>query len=218
MAIINIGSDSDGTLHSASLHNDKFAVVQNVVNGNIDHANLKYPNAAMEWCGDSWVTYDRGPTHGGSNLARVSGLHDADSVGLVDNGSSYNDAASQSNYFMNSLRKTDRAYKILEGKLFWQTRPFDGLTGGFVLYLEYASTNSVTLSDWTQISSTSMSQAGAATSVMRELLLDGTNSGIPSGKYFRMRLGQGGSYVVPTNGPDLPEIHVKLLVATQHVA
>ena len=217
MAIINIGSDSDGTLHSASLHNDKFAVVQNVVNGNIEHANLKYPNSVVEWSADSWVIYNAGPTYDGSNKARVSGFHDADSVGLVGDGASYNDAASQSNYFMNSLRKTDRAYKILMVKAFWQSRPFSGMIAGFQLFLEYASSNSVTLGDWTQISTTTVTQP-SATSVMEEVTPGSMPLAVPADKYFRVRLGQGAAFVAPGNGPDLPEMHVKILLATQHVA
>tara|TARA_R110002012_G_scaffold259547_3_gene441098 strand:+ start:122 stop:784 length:663 start_codon:yes stop_codon:yes gene_type:complete len=49
MAYINITGDSDGDLHTAALHNAKFGALASVLNGNVDHDNLKYPNSMVTW-------------------------------------------------------------------------------------------------------------------------------------------------------------------------
>mgnify|MGYP003132915536 FL=1 len=63
MGFITISGDSDGDLHTADLHNKKFGAVASVLNGNIEHDNLKYPNseflltAHANYNGDGWVRY-----------------------------------------------------------------------------------------------------------------------------------------------------------------
>jgi hypothetical protein len=47
MAKIFIQPDADGDLHTAALHNDKFQVILNEINGNLDEKNLKYPNSIV---------------------------------------------------------------------------------------------------------------------------------------------------------------------------
>ena len=217
MAIINITSDSDGTLHSAALHNDKFAVVQNVINGNIEHANLKYPNSIVEWSADTFVIPYEGPSApAGGAESFVAGFAAADFNAPTVQWA-YDTAGSESNYITNSLRKTDRAYKFLVTDIWWQSYPMHGTGGDFVAYFEYADTNDATIGDWTTIFSVSLAQPLSQTSVPQEH--QGTaNTSIASGKYFRIRVQQASGYNEPGDGPDLPEIHVKMLMATQHVA
>jgi hypothetical protein len=43
MGFITLTGDSDGDLHTAALHNNKFGAIASVLNGNVDHNNLKYP-------------------------------------------------------------------------------------------------------------------------------------------------------------------------------
>ena len=45
MAKVFIQPDSDGDLHTAAMHNNKFQVILNEINGNLDEKNLKYPNS-----------------------------------------------------------------------------------------------------------------------------------------------------------------------------
>ena len=45
MGFITISGDSDGDLHTADLHNKKFGAIASVLNGNIEHDNLKYPSS-----------------------------------------------------------------------------------------------------------------------------------------------------------------------------
>jgi len=218
MAIINIGSDSDGTLHSAALHNDKFAVVQNVINGNIEHANLKYPNTIVEWSADTFAIPYEGPAApAGGAESFVAGFAAADFIAPTV-AWAYDPTASASNYIINSLRKTDRAYKFIRTDVFWQSHPMNGTTSDFVLYFEYADTNDATISDWTTLFSISLSLPSPQTSTPQEAEVLGSNTSVAASKYFRLRLAQGASYNDPTDGPNLPEIHVKMLMATPHVA
>ena len=43
MGFITLTGDSDGDLHTAAMHNNKFGAIASVLNGNVDHNNLKYP-------------------------------------------------------------------------------------------------------------------------------------------------------------------------------
>lgn len=47
MAYITITGDSDGDLHTAAMHNSKFGAIASVINGNLSHENLLYPNSEM---------------------------------------------------------------------------------------------------------------------------------------------------------------------------
>ncbi len=49
MGYITLTGDSDGDLHTAALHNEKFGAIASVLNGNVDHDNLKYPKAMFTW-------------------------------------------------------------------------------------------------------------------------------------------------------------------------
>ena len=63
MGFITISGDSDGDLHTADLHNKKFGAIASVLNGNIEHDNLKYPSseflltAHANYNGDGWVRF-----------------------------------------------------------------------------------------------------------------------------------------------------------------
>ena len=45
MAYISIPADSDGDLHDANMHNNKFNTIADKINGNIDHDNLAFPRS-----------------------------------------------------------------------------------------------------------------------------------------------------------------------------
>ena len=47
MGYVTITGDSDGDLHTAALHNAKFGAIASVLNGNVDHDNLAFPNAPV---------------------------------------------------------------------------------------------------------------------------------------------------------------------------
>ena len=47
MGYITITGDSDGDLHNAAMHNSKFGAIASVLNGNVDHDNLAYPNSEL---------------------------------------------------------------------------------------------------------------------------------------------------------------------------
>ena len=53
MAFITLTGDSDGDLHTADLHNKKFGAIASVLNGNIEHNNLKFPYSVGYF---NWVT------------------------------------------------------------------------------------------------------------------------------------------------------------------
>ena len=218
MAIINITSDSDGTLHSAALHNDKFAVVQNVINGNIEHANLKYPNSVVEWSADTYMIPYQGPTAptGGAE-AFAAGWNSADFSGPTVTWS-YDTNASASNYITNSFRKTDRAYKFLSTKVWYHQQPFPSSNPTWKMFFEYSDDIDIVVGNWTTIFTFDMdTDVTPAVPYIKEF--DGpADVSIAAAKYFRIRLLNGASYNEPSDGPDLPEVHVKMVMATQHVA
>jgi hypothetical protein len=45
MGFISIPADTDGDLHNAAMHNSKFNAIVDVLNGNIDHENLEFPES-----------------------------------------------------------------------------------------------------------------------------------------------------------------------------
>jgi hypothetical protein len=56
MAKVFIQPDSDGDLHTAAMHNNKFQVILNEINGNLDEKNLKYPNSILVLESDAGVS------------------------------------------------------------------------------------------------------------------------------------------------------------------
>ena len=73
MGYVTITGDSDGDLHTAALHNAKFGAIASVLNGNVDHDNLTYPNAPVV------LTFTGGPGEvqpnplvGGTNIRTES--------------------------------------------------------------------------------------------------------------------------------------------------
>ena len=223
MAIINIPPDSDGTIHTAAMHNDKFALVQNLVNGNLDHSNLRYPQSIVEWGADSWESHQVGPLDAGGpdETIRIIGLAAADfDTGISNAEDSYDDTYNGSNYFTNSLRKTNgSAYRIQSCDAWIQTNHFT-VNYTWTLILEYASSLSATIGDWTQIASGTLTTPGSSTSVPQYTSVSVTNANVPVNKWFRVRLinvGVSSAYTPPTNGPDVPEVHVRMTAKTIHV-
>jgi len=45
MGYITVSGDSNGDLHDANMHNEKFGAIASVINGNIGRENLLYPNS-----------------------------------------------------------------------------------------------------------------------------------------------------------------------------
>jgi len=225
MAIINIPPDSDGTIHTAAMHNDKFAVVQNLVNGNIDHSNLKYSQSIVEWGGDSWESHQIGPipAAGGASTVRTIGLADSRfDTGIAGAKDSYNDLVNGSNHFTNSIRRTNAAaYRIQSCDVWFQSFHW---TAGYTwtLILEYANSLDPVISNWTTVASGTLLVPGAPTSVPVQLVVSVTNANVPASKWFRVRLvniGDGsGTYNVVASGPDVPEVHVRMTAKTIHVA
>jgi hypothetical protein len=75
MGYITITGDSDGDLHTAAMHNSKFGAIASVLNGNVDHDNLAYPNS--EYVVNSSATYN------GSGWVELSGLTSSTPAGLA---------------------------------------------------------------------------------------------------------------------------------------
>jgi len=224
MAIINIPPDSDGTIHTAAMHNDKFALVQNLVNGNLDHSNLRYPQSIVEWGADSWESHQVGPlpSGAGASTVRTIGLSAADfATAVIGAFDSYDDTYGGSNYFTNSLRKTNAAaYRIQSCDVWFQSfHIVNGYT--FTLILEYASSLDPVIGNWTSVASGTLVVPAVAVSVPIQLAVAVTNANVPASKWFRVRLvnnGDGaGTYNVATNGPDVPEVHVRMTAKTIHV-
>ena len=49
MGFITLTGDSDGDLHTAALHNNKFGAIASVLNGNVDRDNLAAPQSILNW-------------------------------------------------------------------------------------------------------------------------------------------------------------------------
>ena len=65
MGYITISGDTDGDLHTAALHNEKFGTIVSTINGNINHDNLAYPNS------DLLITISGVRPHAGANAGWV---------------------------------------------------------------------------------------------------------------------------------------------------
>ena len=112
MAYINITGDSDGDLHTAAMHNSKFGAIASVLNGNVDHDNLKYPRSIFTWNFNTAKSYSivsesGGGTGYGIGYTDVTLLHTTDkTIGNLDGISPQpNTVAGAYNVLLNSYTK-----------------------------------------------------------------------------------------------------------------
>ena len=118
----------DGDIHTASDHNDKFSLIADTINGNIDLENVSHPNSVMTWRSIA-QNLDAGAglvTDSGGNTKTVVFGYRRVEVDL-DETSAISDAATDGtfstalidqlpngvNVILNSHRKADRDYVFL---------------------------------------------------------------------------------------------------------
>ena len=79
MAFINITGDSDGDLHTAALHNNKFGAMASLLNGNIDKDNLANPQNiyTMTFSGGPGTQLVTGPANDSESWVSIASLTSA---------------------------------------------------------------------------------------------------------------------------------------------
>lgn len=184
MAYINITGDSDGDLHTASLHNTKFGAIASVLNGNVDHDNLKYPRSVstMNFSANQTTTgwfVPQDSSTGTTTQAAVLGYQIYGTVSLSSN--------NVTNVMKSSLIRMPSAATLTSVKFLYLPRSTGYVAGDECdLYLQRST--SLT-SDFENIASLeNVSFYNASNVIMREYTLAISGAAISAGQYIRFAI------------------------------
>ena len=184
MGYINITGDSDGDLHTASMHNAKFGTIASVLNGNIDHDNLKYPNSVstMNFSANQTATGWFVPQNSSSSTTSsnsVFGYQIYGSVALAAN--------SVTNVMKSSLIRMPSAVTLTSVKFLYLPRSTGYAAGDECdLYLQRSTSLS---SDFENIASLeNQTFYNASNLIMREYTLAISGAAIAAGQYIRFAI------------------------------
>tara|TARA_R110000822_G_scaffold48131_2_gene127115 strand:+ start:2844 stop:3476 length:633 start_codon:yes stop_codon:yes gene_type:complete len=184
MAYINITGDSDGDLHTASLHNTKFGAIASVLNGNVDHDNLKYPRSVstMNFSANQTATgwfVPQDSSAGTTTQAAVLGYQIYGVVSLSSN--------NVTNVMKSSLIRMPSAATLTSVKFLYLPRS-TGYAAGDECDLYLQRSTSLT-SDFENIASLeNVSFYNASNVIMREYTLAISGAAIAAGQYIRFAI------------------------------
>tara|TARA_R110001599_G_scaffold11848_3_gene55855 strand:+ start:2030 stop:2710 length:681 start_codon:yes stop_codon:yes gene_type:complete len=225
MAKVFIQPDSDGDLHTAAMHNNKFQVVLNEINGNLDEKNLKYPNSIFTLESDAGVSSE-GFTVGGyaSQVQRypVGWMHVAGGPVYIHG---FGKAVSTVQVVQNSFHLAERAFnveRVILG-LMKSATLVDGQLWTATVETSSGITAASTWSTVAQQASVNLYNATGSVPVMYNIAPSA--AAIPVNNYLRVTLttpsGAWGEYVNGfADGSNLgvpPPIWCKIICSTQHV-
>ena len=184
MAYINITGDSDGDLHTASLHNTKFGAIASVLNGNVDHDNLKYPRSVstMNFSANQTTTgwfVPQDSSAGTTTPAAVLGYQIYGTVSLSTN--------NITNVMKSSLIRMPSAATLTSVKFLYLPRS-TGYAASDECDLYLQRSTSLT-SDFENIASLeNVSFYNASNVIMREYTLAISGAAIAAGQYIRFAI------------------------------
>ena len=197
MGYINITGDSDGDLHTAALHNAKFGAVASVLNGNIDHDNLKYPNSVstMSFSANQTATgwfCPQDTSGSASSSASVLGYQVQSIVSLATNG--------YTNVMKESLIRVPSAMTLTSVKFLYLPRHVNyAASDECDLYLQRSGSLSSAFTNIASLENVSFYNSDLL--VMREYTLAISSAAIDAGQYIRFAIRNDAS-----NGEDPPYI------------
>ena len=208
MAYINITGDSDGDLHDAAMHNNKFGAIASVLNGNISAENLANPYSVYT------MTFGAGP---GTliNPATVQSeswitLTSATSAGISIN--SHVAVVNANQCLMPSWTRIVRASTLLSAQLVFIGGNGPGSSSTPNGKLQKSATLTGTYSDIASTGTLELYDASAPL-VIKESALSISSNGVNAGEYIRFVWNCGS-----TNVQFPPKMTLTLTFKSEHVS
>ena len=184
MAYINITGDADGDLHTAELHNAKFGAIVGVLNGNVDHDNLKFPNSVSTaifsadrdqngWC----IPQD--PAGSTTSAAAVLGYEIVTPTSASTNG--------VTNIMKSSLVRMHYDMTLISVKFIYLPRAVDYVAGDECdLYLQRSGSLSSAFTNIASLENQTFYNASAV--IAREYTLAISSASVDAGQYIRFAI------------------------------
>tara|TARA_R100001594_G_C4052587_1_gene265287 strand:- start:2000 stop:2680 length:681 start_codon:yes stop_codon:yes gene_type:complete len=226
MAKVFIQPDSDGDLHTAAMHNNKFQVILNEINGNLDEKNLKYPNSIFTLESDAGLSSEGFKVGGYSTEPQrypVGWMHIAGGPVYIPG---FGKALSTVQVLQNSFYLAERAFKV-ERVVFGLMKSSTFVAGQTWTVAVETSSGVTAASTWSTVAqqaSIDLNSAGGFFPVMYNIAPSAAS--IPANNYLRVTLttpsGAWGEYINAyadvSNLGVPPPIWCKIICSTQHVA
>ena len=202
MGYITISGDSNGDLHDANMHNEKFGAIASVINGNIGIENLLFPNSQYAFTGNAI----------GSNAGATASYYDIGAVatsGVPDAMISSN-TANHFNVVQSSLIKVPFTATITENVLLIVTT-MNSYDAAKTLSFQLQSSSLVN-GTYTQIGSTVTNSCYSDPMNLTTFTITGTTGQtIPAGHFIRIVVGNNDAGDYP------PNLQFTIRLKTQHV-
>tara|TARA_R100000655_G_scaffold85881_1_gene125804 strand:- start:114 stop:740 length:627 start_codon:yes stop_codon:yes gene_type:complete len=208
MAYINITGDSDGDLHDASLHNNKFGAIASVLNGNIDRENLANPHSIYT------MTFEGGP--GAQPVASVLSetwvtISSSSSPNITAN--THSNAGSARQCLMPSWTKINNASTLIAAHLTFVAGSGPGSSSTPTGVLQKSSAIDGVYSTVASTSGTLQLYDASAAQVIDVNALSISSSGISAGEYIRF------IWANPAANPQYPpKMTLTLTFKSEHVS
>jgi hypothetical protein len=135
MGYITITGDSDGDLHTAAMHNSKFGAIASVINGNITHDNLSFPNSEF--------VINSSASQGGSGWIELDGATSSTVIGVASNSTN-----GRVNCHVGSIMRLPAAMIIKENIRVAIVKSSTGFASNLTFYFQKCATLTGT---WSQI-------------------------------------------------------------------
>ena len=206
MAYINITGDTDGDLHDAAMHNNKFGAIASVLNGNINKDNLANPHSIYT------MTFAGGPgeVQNPATVLSESWAELTSSTSAVPSSNTHSNTNSAYQVLMPSWVKVNNASTIVSCHLNWIASNAPPASVNNVGYLQLASSLTGSYST-TLCTGVSLNWKNAAP-LMRESALTINSAGIPAGSYIRFVINNSS-----VNAYYPPKMTLTLTLKTDHV-
>ena len=197
MGYINITGDSDGDLHTAALHNAKFGAIASVLNGNVDHDNLKYPNSVFTWnfnCSKGY-TVDSDSTTGTSyNGVALLSYTDKTIGDLSANTNQPLTTADAYNVLLNSYTKVPVAITHVATSVICIDNDNFTTSADMQLIFQISDTLAGASGSYSDIATATFDPDTASGYAPTEITMSYSSTSIAAGKYFRV------IYKTPSSG------------------
>lgn len=217
MGFITLTGDSDGDLHTAALHNNKFGAIASVLNGNVDRDNLAAPQSLLHWsCRTGFGTTISGDEISDTNVLL---LESETGGGLAVTGWGKMDATNAYYLLLDSMKRAPVAMRLVSvDAIIYQQ---DGaIQDNYILKLQKSPAGAPMGTYSNMASGTFVPNYGVAVPANKirpaPISMSVSDGVLDASQYFRV------VFYKPTNGgtygPDLPQIHVNCTWKAYHVA
>ena len=210
MGFITLTGDSDGDLHTAALHNNKFGAIASVLNGNVDRDNLAAPQSILNWSFGTGFGY----AITGTDQVDTNVLQIASETGSISVAGWANLNSTNAHFMLlDSVKKAPAALRLVsvDAVIYKQN---GSIADNYVLKLQKSASVDGTYANIATGNFTLNS--GAANITPAAITMSVTDGVMDQNQYFRA------VFYVPnspgTYNPDYPQIHVNCTWKAYHIA